>query len=125
MMLAQENKILSAVVPMTPPGDSGNVYELRWYRAHVGRAGEWLALFKDILPFRDKFTRRVGLWQTEVAQLNEVVHMWVYRDLNDRAAARAKMAQEAEWQTFLTKSTPLLATMQATVLIPAAFSPMR
>jgi hypothetical protein len=67
----------------------------------------------------------VGLWQTEVAQLNEVVHMWVYRDLNDRAAARAKMAQEAEWQAFLAKSTPLLANMQSIVLNPAAFSPMR
>ena len=125
MMLAQENKILSAVVPMTPPSDTGNVYELRWYRAHVGRTGEWLALFKDILAFRDKFTRRVGLWQTEAGQLNEVVHMWVYRDLNDRAAARAKMAQEPEWQTFLAKAMPLLANMQAIVLTPAAFSPMR
>jgi hypothetical protein len=125
MMLAQENKLLSAVVPMTPPSDSGNVYELRWYRAHVGKAGEWLSLFKDILAFRDKFTRRVGLWQTEAGQLNEVVHMWVYRDLNDRAAARAKMAQEPEWQAFLAKAMPLLATMQSIVLIPAAFSPMR
>jgi len=125
MMLAQENKILSAVVPMTPPGDTGNVYELRWYRAHVGRLGEWLGLFKGILPFREKYTRRVGVWQTEVAQLNEVVHLWVYRDLNDRAAARAKMASEPEWQSFLAKSTPLLATMQAVVLIPAAFSPLR
>jgi NIPSNAP len=125
MMLAQENKLLSAVVPMTPPSDTGNVYELRWYRAHVGKAGEWLSLFKDILPFRDKFTRRVGLWQTEAGQLNEVVHMWVYRDLNDRAAARAKMAQEPEWQAFLAKAMPLLANMQSIVLIPAAFSPMR
>jgi len=65
------------------------------------------------------------LWQTEVAQLNEVVHMWAYRDLNDRAAARAKMAQEPEWQAFLGKSTALLANMQAIVLNPAPFSPMR
>jgi len=60
-----------------------------------------------------------------VAQLNEVVHMWVYRDLNDRAAARAKMAPEPEWQAFLGKSTSLLANMQAIVLNPAPFSPMR
>jgi len=51
--------------------------------------------------------------------------MWVYRDLNDRAAARAKMAQEPEWQAFLAKAMPLLANMQSIVLIPAAFSPMR
>jgi hypothetical protein len=51
--------------------------------------------------------------------------MWVYRDLNDRAAARAKMATEPDWQTFLGKALPLLASMQAIVLIPASFSPMR
>jgi len=29
MLLAQENKILSAALPLQPPGDTGNVYELR------------------------------------------------------------------------------------------------
>jgi hypothetical protein len=124
-LLSQENKFLSPVVPLTPPGDTGNVYELRWYRTHVGKTAEWLSLFKGILPLRDKYTRRVGLWQTEAGQLNEVVHMWVYRDLNDRAAARAKMAQDPEWQAFLGKSTSLLAHMQSIVLNPAPFSAMK
>jgi hypothetical protein len=125
LMLAQENKLLKPVVPVTPPADSGNIYELRWYRAHVGRAAEWLELFKGVLPMRDKYTRRVGLWATESGQLNEVVHMWVYKDLNDRAAARAKMAQDPQWQAFLGKSTALLQHMQSVVLIPVAHSPMR
>jgi hypothetical protein len=125
MLVAQENKILSPVVPMTAPSDSGNVYELRWYRAHVGKAGEWLELFKGILPTREKYTRRVGLWQTQVGQLNEVVHIWAYQDLNDRAAARAKLGQDPAWQEFLGKAMPLLAHMQSTVLIPAPHSPMK
>ena len=125
MMLAQENKILKPVVPMTPPSDSGNIYELRWYRAHVGKVGEWLELFKAVLPTRDKYTRRVGLWQTESGQLNEAVHMWVYKDLNDRAAARAKMAGDPAWQAFIAKSPALLQQMQSIVLIPVPHSPMR
>src|SRR5438477_12546598 len=40
MLMAQENKILSPQVPLKPPAGDGNVYELRMYRAHVGRAGE-------------------------------------------------------------------------------------
>jgi len=125
LMLAQENKILKPVVPMTPPSDTGNVYELRWYRAHVGRAAEWLEMFKAVLPTRDKYTRRVGLWQTETGQLNEVVHMWVYKDLNDRAAARARMAQDPQWQAFIAKSPALLQHMQSIVLVPVAHSPMK
>jgi hypothetical protein len=125
MMLAQENKILKAVVPMTPPSDSGNIYELRWYRAHVGKAGEWLELFKAVLPTRDKYTRRVGLWQTETGQLNEAVHMWVYKDLNDRAASRARMAGDPAWQAFVAKSPALLQHMQSIVLMPVPHSPLK
>ncbi len=125
MLLAQENKILSAVLPLQPPTDSGNVYELRWYRTHVGKAGEWLTHFKAVMPAREKYMRRVGLWQTEMGVLNEVVHMWVYRDLNERAAARAKLAQDPAWQEFVKVSPPLLAHMQAIVLTPAPASPMR
>jgi hypothetical protein len=125
LMIAQENKILSAELPLTPPADAGNLYELRWYRAHPGRTGEWLEHFKAIMPTRDKYTRRVGLWQTQAGQLNEVVHMWAYRDLNDRRDARAKLGQDLAWQEFLGKSVSLLAHMQAIILNPAAHSPMK
>ena len=37
MIVAQENTILSAVLPLTPPADGGHVYELRQYRTHVGK----------------------------------------------------------------------------------------
>lgn len=125
MILAQENKILSAVLPLNPPADAGHVYELRWYRTHVGKAGEWLGHFKAIMPVREKYSKNVGLWQTEVAQLNEVVHLWAYRDLNDRASVRAKVLQDTEWQAFLAKSAPLLGEMRATILNPAPASPMQ
>lgn len=125
MLVAQENKILAAAVPLTPPRDRGNVYELRWYRTHPGRTAEWIRHFKDVLPTRDKYMRRVGLWTTEIAQLNEVVHMWVFRDLKERAESRGRLAQDPEWQSFLGKSSPLLAHMQAIVLLPAPHSPMQ
>jgi len=125
LLVAQENKILSAELPVIPPTDTGNVYELRWYRTQAGRAGEWLQHFKAIMPTREKYMRRVGLWQTQMGQLNEVVHMWVFRDLNDRADARAKLGQDPAWQDFLAKSVPLLAHMQAIILNPAAHSPMQ
>ncbi|HXH83173.1 MAG TPA: NIPSNAP family protein [Candidatus Tectomicrobia bacterium] len=125
MIVAQENKILSAAVPLTPPTDSGNIYELRWYRTQVGKAAEWIGLFKGILPTREKYMRRVGVWTSEIGSLNEVVHMWVFKSLDERAAQRAKMAQDPEWQKFLAASTSLLVHMQATILNPSPHSPMR
>src|SRR3989338_1920626 len=52
MIVAQENKFLAPVLPLTPPAEAGNLYELRWYRTHVGKAGEWLAPFSTRTPAR-------------------------------------------------------------------------
>jgi len=125
ILLAMENKILSAQLPLKSPADGGHIYELRTYRTQVGKTGEWLGHFKAIMPVREKYSKNVGLWQTEVAQLNEVVHLWAYRDLNDRAAVRAKVAQDPEWQAFLGKATLLLVEMRSIVLTPALASPMQ
>jgi predicted amidophosphoribosyltransferase len=67
----------------------------------------------------------VCYWETVVGQLNEAVHLWVYKDLNERAAARAKALQDPDWQAFLAKALPLLVSMQSTVLIPTPVSPMK
>jgi len=53
------------------------------------------------------------------------VHLWVYRDLNERAAVRGKTMQDPEWQAFLGKATPLLVEMRSLALVPAPSSPMK
>lgn len=128
MMVDQRNALLYAVdgVPLTPPADGErHVYELRTYRTHPGKTAEWLANFKAALPAREKYSRIVGLWQAEVAQLNQVMHLWAYRDLVHRAEVRASALDDSEWQAFLPRSTPLLAEMHSTILNPTDFSPLR
>src|SRR3970040_2298626 len=75
LMLAQENKILYAVdgVPFTAPiGGDRHVYELRTYRTPVGKVPEWLGHFKGVLPTREKYSKIVGFWATELAQSNQM-----------------------------------------------------
>ena len=128
MVLAQENKIMYAVdgVPLTPPIGAGkHVYELRTYRTHVGKAPEWLEHFKVGLKTREKYSKIVGLWHTDIAQLNQVAHLWAFSDLNHRAEVRAKAIQDPEWKAFLEKGYPLLAEMQSVILTPTDFSPLK
>src|SRR5262249_58710385 len=54
LLMAQENKILSAVTPFKPPTASGNIYEQRWDRAQGGRLGEGLNLPKGGPPSAGK-----------------------------------------------------------------------
>jgi hypothetical protein len=125
LLVAQENKVLSAQLPFKPPVETGHVYELRWYRTQVGKAGEWIGHFKAIMPVREKYSKNVGLWQTEMGQLNEVVHLWAYRDLNQRTDVRAQALKDPEWQGFIGKTAPLLLEMRSVILNPAPASPMR
>lgn len=125
LMVAQENRILSAALPLKPPAERGHVYELRTYRCHVGRATEWLSHFQAVLPVREKYSKNVGVWSTEMSQLNQVVHLWAYTSLAERAEVRQGVSQEPEWQAFLEKTAPLLAHQEAVILAPTPFSPMR
>jgi hypothetical protein len=125
LLVAQQNKFLAEVLPLKPPPAGRHVYELRTYRAHVGKVGEWLTLFKGIMSVREKYSKNVGVWQTEGGPLNEAVHLWAYRDLNHRAEVRANALTDPEWQTFVARSAPLLAEMQSVVLVPTPSSPMR
>ncbi len=127
LILAQENKILAPVegVPLTRPfGGGKHVYELRSYRLHPGKVPEWVGHFKAGLPAREKYSKIVGLWTTEAGQLNQVVHLWAYGDLNQRAEVRAKTVQDPEWQAFLKKGASLLVHMESVVLIPTEVSPL-
>ena len=36
----------------------------------------------------------VGYYATEIGELNQVVHMWAYEDLNSRVERRAKLMKD-------------------------------
>ena len=85
---------MNAIKPPVAPATTGNVYELRNYRAKpLGAVKQWLEAFTAALPAREKYSKMVGLWQTEAPQPNEVCHIWAYPSLNARAEVRANAAR--------------------------------
>ena len=113
-------------VPSLTTSSTGNVYELRNYRGKpAGGLKQWLDAFTAVLPAREKYSKIVGLWQTEAGEPNEACHIWAYPDLNARAAARAGAMKDPGWQEFIGKSTPLLEEMHSTIMLPAPHSPLK
>jgi len=64
---------------------------------------------------------------TETGALNTYVHIWVYEDAADRAAKRARMMADPEWQTYLAKSAEagFLIKQENNLMTPAAFYPLK
>lgn len=125
MMVTQETSILTPALPIESPEGGPNLYELRRYTTHPGKAPEWLALIKEAAPSRRKLSPIVGVWLSEIGPLNQVLHLWSYRDLNERAVVRDKARSDPAWREFVGRVPPLLMRMESTILAPASFSPLR
>ena len=126
LMMRQEIRLLNAIRPPVAPESTGNIYELRNYRAKPGGAvRQWLDAFTAVLPAREKHSKIVALWQTEAGQPNEVCHLWAYPSLNARAEARGNAMKDPAWQEFLTKGPGLLDEMHSTIMLPAPHSPLK
>jgi hypothetical protein len=126
LLLRQEVRLLNAIIPPVAPATSGNVYEFRNYRAKpLGAARQWLDLFTGVLPAREKYSKIVGLWQTETGQPNEVCHIWAYPSLNARTEARGNAMKDPAWLEFVSKGTLLLEEMNSTIMLPAPHSPLQ
>ncbi len=126
LLMRQDIRLLNALIAPVAPATTGNVYELRNYRAKPGGAvRQWLEIFTAALKHREKYSKIVGLWQTEAGQPNEVCYIWAYPDLNARAKARGDAANDPGWKEFLGKSGSFLDEMHSTIMLPAPHSPLK
>ena len=126
LLMRQDVRLLNAVRAPVAPASTGNIYEFRNYRAKpAGAAKQWLDAFTAVLPAREKYSKIVGLWQTEMGQPNEICHIWAYPSLDARAEARASALKDPAWQEFLGKNLSLLEEMHSTIMLPAPHSPLK
>jgi NIPSNAP len=125
-LIRQEVRLMNAIRPPVAPSSTGNIYELRNYRARpLGAVRQWAEAFTAALPAREKYSKMVGLWQTETGQPNEVCHIWAYPSLNARAEARANASNDPVWKEFLGKGPAFLEEMHSTIMLPASHSPLQ
>ncbi len=103
------------------------IVEERIYTLHPGKAPEFLKLYEEegLAIQTPILGNLVGYFSTEIGPLNQVIHMWGYRDHAERDSRRAKMLADPAWRNFVKKLRPLVVTQENKILIPAPFSPIR
>lgn len=104
------------------------IYEMRTYTLRPPRMGDWLALYKSAaLPVQQELLGKlVGFFTTEFGVVNQVVHIWAYDSLDDRAARRAALAADPRWVEFSVRNKELDAVVElkSAILKPTDFSPL-
>ncbi len=103
------------------------IYEMRTYRVKAGAVPTYLELVEaeGIEVQKSYLGQLVGYFSSEIGPLNEIVHVWAYQDLNDRAVQRARLAADPRWRDFVPKIQALIETMESKILVAATFSPMQ
>ena len=58
---------------------------------------------------------------TDIGPLNQLVHLWRYDSLEDRARRRAALAADPAWHAYVERLNPLLVSMENKILTQPAF----
>jgi NIPSNAP len=77
------------------------IYELRTYTVRQGTLADVVkaasTVSRDIR--KDDYGKLEGYWFTDIGPLNQVMHLWSYADLNERARLRAELAKNPRWSS--------------------------
>ena len=65
------------------------IIEMRTYTLKPGNIPTFEERFAGALAIREKFSKLAAFWHTEVGPLNQVIHVWPYDSLDQRASVRA------------------------------------
>lgn len=102
------------------------IFEMRTYRLKTGTVPAYVKLVAEegIAIQKSHLGRLLGYFTSEIGPLNEIVHIWAYESLDDRAARRAALAADPAWQAFLPRIQALIEVMENKILLPTSFSPL-
>ena len=103
------------------------IVEQRTYTLHPGALPELLETYEreGMAVHRQILGNLIGYFYTEIGPLNQIVHLWGYDSLDDRARRRTELAGNEQWQAYIKKGVKFFQTQESKILVPASFSPIK
>jgi hypothetical protein len=109
--------------PPLTPRQVGPLFEIRQYTLAPGQIPGLIERWSEKIEGRQKFSPLVGGWYTEFGALNKWVHIWAYKDANERFSMRAAAAATGNWPA---RNPPgVVIKQENSFVMPASFSPIR
>jgi len=98
------------------------IYEFRTYDLKPHSLPEVEKRFAEGYETRKKFSPLAAFWHTEIGPLNQIIHVWGYKDLGERARIRDTAVKEGagKWPP---KTTEFLVRQRSEIFVPFDFSP--
>jgi len=110
-------------VPAMNPGRFGPVFEVREYGIKFGALPALLKAWEAALPARIEMSPVLTAAYAIDGDQPRMMHVWPYRDLNERARIRGEAVAKGVWPPK--GGADYLATMRSSIYLPASFSPLQ
>lgn len=96
------------------------IVEMRIYTCYVGKAGAYAKLYREKgLPIQEPIQGNLlGMYQTELGPMNEVILLWGYDSEEQRRDRRAQLADAPGWMDFLREAAPMVQSEVSRLLNP-------
>ena len=108
--------------PPLEPSNHGPYFEMRSYVLAPASAPVMAARWAEYLPARLKLSPLVGVFSSDIGGLNQWVHIWAYRSLDERLGLRKKASAEGIWPP--PGDSPVV-RQENKILLAAPFSPIQ
>ena len=93
------------------------IYEIRVYTLKPGCVGEYEGRFAESFEVRSKYSPMYGMWHTEIGPLNQMVHIWAYDSLQQRADVRAAALEDSSGK-WPPRTTDLVVSQESDIINP-------
>lgn len=96
------------------------IYEIRTYNLKTRQLQEYWKRFQEKLPGREAFSELSGHFYSEIGPLNQMVAIWPYEDVDQRADIRQR-AEAGPNPAWPPDSGSLIVDMVSQIYLPAPF----
>lgn len=110
-------------LPAIVPGRFGPFFEVREYGIKSDALPALLAAWEAAVPARVGFSPLLAAAYALDGDQPRMMHVWPYKDLNERARIRAEAVAKGVWPPK--GGADYLVTMRSSIYLPAPFSPLQ
>jgi hypothetical protein len=96
------------------------IFEFRTYDIKPGSLAEVEKRYGEAYEKRKKLSELYAFWHTEVGPLNQIIHVWPYKDVEERGRIRAQAIAEKVWPPAIGE---FLVNQRTDIFIAANFMP--
>jgi hypothetical protein len=93
------------------------IYEIRVYTLKPGCVAEYEKRFAEGIEVRSNYSAMYGMWHTDIGPLNQIIHIWPYESLQQRADIRAAASRDGSGK-WPPKTNELVVSQESDILTP-------